>query len=105
MTKLSDSDIKQIIELYEDNTNTIDIAQKFKVSQWTIYYRIKTSKLPVNYSIVFKKKRPPTEVRLCNCIGQQCRGRFLVRKDRDFLVCPYEAVRLKIISDVNEFYK
>ena len=46
-----------------------------------------------------------TEVRLCNCYMQTCKGRFLVKKESDWLICPDEAIRLKLIKCYAEYYK
>ena len=46
-----------------------------------------------------------TEIRICNCYRQTCRGRFLVRKKSPMTVCLDEALRLKLVKTINEYYE
>ena len=104
MTKLSDHEIEKIIQSYQKGEkSTLILAKENGVSQWTIYYRIKTY-VSNPFKISISKNKIQTEVRCCDCIGQQCKGRFLVKKDKSFTVCPYEAVRIGLITSIDEFY-
>jgi len=59
----------------------------------------------INFGEVKIRRSYDTEVRLCNCYNQSCKGRFLIKVGSPFLVCPDEAFRLKLITNIKQYYK
>jgi len=56
------------------------------------------------YEMLLSSRPYSTEIRLCNCYEQKCRGRFLVKTTSIMTVCPDEAKRLKLIKTIDEYY-
>lgn len=56
------------------------------------------------YSDITIYRKYYTEVRICNCYNQSCKGRFLVKRGSKMLVCLDEAKRLKLITTAYEYY-
>ena len=111
MSRLSPNDIEKIIKLYKSSTPILEIAHKLNIDKWAIYYQIKINvKNNRNlYSfekvLIKKTKKNNTEVRICNCDIQDCKGRFLTLRKNVYEVCPYEAIRKGLINNITEYFK
>ena len=58
----------------------------------------------MRYDEVTIIRKYETEIRLCTCYKQSCKGRFLVKVGSPFTVCPDEAFRLLLIKNIIEYY-
>lgn len=56
------------------------------------------------YSDITIYRKYYTEIRLCKCYKQSCKGKFLIKKGSAMLVCPDEAFRLGLVKNIKEYY-
>lgn len=65
-------------------------------------YPIKKAALYIGDYALMRKY--DTEVRLCPCPSQSCKGRYLTKTTSLMRVCPGEAKRIGIIRSMEEYY-
>lgn len=70
----------------------------------TIYFEVPILSNRAYKTLVYSRPYK-TEIRLCNCHQQDCKGRFLVKVSSTMTVCPDEAVRTGQIINISEYYK
>jgi hypothetical protein len=104
MSRLSSESIKKIIFLYQNSTPILDIAIETHVTKWAIYYQIQQYKRR-GYILKYRPCKTKTEIRVCNCGIQDCKGRFISKKGNAYDVCPYEAIRRGYLKSISEYYK
>lgn len=46
-----------------------------------------------------------TEVRVCRCKVQDCKGRFLIKKTSSHKICPGEYIRRYKIKTIKKYYE
>jgi predicted transcriptional regulator len=105
MSRLSREAIKQIIYLYNIETPILDIAPKVGVTKWAVYYQIHMYKKRGFIMKVSSCRKTKSEIQICTCDIQDCKGRFIAKKLNTYDVCPFEAIRRGYVSSISEYYK
>lgn len=105
MSRLSRELIEKIIYLYNIQTPILDIAPRVGVTKWAVYYQIHQYKKRGFIMKGSSSRKTKSEIRVCTCNIQDCKGRFISKKGGTYDVCPFEAIRRGYVQSISEYYK